>query len=130
MTDNRSEFPQTPDEIREDRDQTRQELEQTVADVTDKLDVPARAEAEFHDTAQPAKRRTVEAGHDALDAVAHAEALASQLVTNAEPSISEPLDDIGKQAGESIRRRRVPIAVLGAASAAVISWAILRRRRV
>ncbi|HLS76156.1 MAG TPA: DUF3618 domain-containing protein [Nocardia sp.] len=132
-------FPETTEELRADRDLTREELEETLAELTGKLDVPARAEARIHDaearihdTAQTAKDRTTAAGRHALDAAANAKAKASEVIsntTNPTPSIAEPLDDVGKHAGESLRRRRVPIAIVGAASAAVITWAILRRRR-
>lgn len=129
MTEDRSEFPATPEEIRVDRDLAREELEQTVSELTDKLDIPARAETKIHDTTQAAKQRTAETGQHALDTAARTRAKAGDLLANATPSISEPVEDIVKQATESIRRNRVPVALIGAVSAAVLTWAILRRRR-
>jgi len=129
MTDDRSEFPSTPEEIRADRDVTRQELEQTLSELTEKIDIPARAETKIHDTAHAAQQRTAEAGHHALDAAARTRARAGELIANATPSLSEPLDDIGKQLKESVRRNRVPVAAFGAVAAAILTWAILRRRR-
>lgn len=129
MTDDRSEFPSTPEEIRADRDVTRQELEQTISELTEKVDIPARAEEKIHDTAQAARQRTTEAGQHARDAAARTRAKAGELVTNAAPSIAEPLSDVGKHVQESVRSNRVPVAVLAAVFAAVLTWAVLRRRR-
>lgn len=129
MTDDRSEFPSTPEEIRADRDVTRQELEQTISELTEKVDIPARAEEKIHDTAQAARQRTTEAGQHARDAAARTRAKAGELVTNATPSIAEPLSDVGKHVQESVRSNRVPVAVLAAVFAAVLTWAVLRRRR-
>ena len=51
--------------LRRDRDQARQELSHTVAELTDKADVKARAEEKLHEV----KARSENTLHDATDAV-------------------------------------------------------------
>ncbi|MBH0779497.1 DUF3618 domain-containing protein [Nocardia bovistercoris] len=135
MTENRPEIPDTPedfprtaDEIRADRDLTRAELGQTVSELADKVDIPARAEAKLHETAEATRQRTAAASHQVAVTAQRAKAQVDRFANQA-PSLGEPVRDAGKQVADSVRRHRVPVAVVAAGSAAVVTWFVLRRRR-
>ncbi|WP_216908612.1 hypothetical protein [Nocardia noduli] len=49
--------------------------------------------------------------------------------TAATPSLSEPVEDTGKHLAEWTRRNLAPVAAVGAASTALLTWAALRGRR-
>ncbi|MGW4364392.1 DUF3618 domain-containing protein [Nocardia takedensis] len=128
--------PETPEELRADRDRAREELGATISELSDRVDVPARAEAKLHETTESAKHRAAEVAdaakqraHQTAEAAKHRATQAKTTVTNAAPSLSEPLDDVRKQVAESTRRNRVPVIAATAGSAALITWIVLRRRR-
>lgn len=131
--------PNDPKALRNDREQARQELSETVAELVDKLDVPARAKDKVHETAEVAKERvtaakyqTLAAGDQARDKAEQAQAVAKEKTLQAaekvESAVPEPVAERGKQAAEVARRNPVPVAV-GAASAAALIWWLARRRR-
>ncbi|MFI6368021.1 hypothetical protein ACIBG0_35380 [Nocardia sp. NPDC050630] len=124
-----ADLPETPEPIHEDRDRAGQGLDQRISELGDRADIPAGAETEINEPARGAQHRTVETGH-VVDDVAHDDSTrAGQLVENPTPSVSEPLQDVGKQVADSARGNRVPVAAIAAGSAAVLTWIILRRRR-
>ncbi|MFD6105680.1 DUF3618 domain-containing protein [Nocardia salmonicida] len=142
--------PNDPEALRRDRDQARQELGETVAELTDKLDVPARAKDKVHDAADAAKDRVTDAKYQALAAADQARDKAEQVqattkakadqvqavakektrhaAEKVESSVPEPLTERGKQASEVARRNPIPVAA-AAISATGLIWWLARRRR-
>ncbi|MEV6658121.1 DUF3618 domain-containing protein [Nocardia fluminea] len=124
--------PDDPKALRLDREQARQELGETVAELTDKLDVPARAKDKVHETAEAAKYQTLAAGDKARDKAEQAQAVAEektrQVAEKVEASVPEPVLERGKQAAGVARRNPVPAAA-AAFSAAALVWWLARRRR-
>ncbi|MFI6362267.1 DUF3618 domain-containing protein [Nocardia sp. NPDC050630] len=101
--------------LRADRDLTRQELGQTVAELTDKLDVKGRAEAELHQTADNARAKV----HHAAEAV-----------RDKREKVGAATQDRAVQFAAVTRSRPLPLAAgATAAIAALVTWLILRGRR-
>ncbi|MEV0544845.1 DUF3618 domain-containing protein [Nocardia salmonicida] len=131
--------PNDPEALRRDREQARQELGETVAELTDKLDVPARAKDKVHDAADAAKDRVTDAKYQALAAADQARDKAEQVQAVAkektrhaaekvESSVPEPVTERGKQAAEVARRNPIPVAA-AAISATALIWWLARRWR-
>ncbi|WP_433761544.1 DUF3618 domain-containing protein [Nocardia sp. CA-135398] len=101
--------------LRADRDLTRQELGQTVAELTGKLDVKGRAEAELHQTVDTARAK-----------VHHA----AETVREKREKASAATQDRAVQFAAVTRSRPAPVAAAAtAAIAALVTWLILRGRR-
>ncbi|WP_278265336.1 DUF3618 domain-containing protein [Nocardia sp. AG03] len=98
--------PVDPEDLRLDRDLTRQELGETVAALTDKLDVPARAKDKVHATTEAAKQQVTDAKYQALATA----------------------DQARDMAGQAARTPAIPLAA-AALAAGVAVWLIARRRR-
>lgn len=142
--------PNDPEALRRDRDQARQELGETVAELTGKLDVPARAKDKVHDAADAAKDRVTDAKYQALAAADQARDKAEQVqattkaktdqvqavakektrhaAERVESSVPEPVTERGRQAAEVARRNPIPVAA-AAISATALIWWLARRRR-
>ncbi|MFE9574966.1 DUF3618 domain-containing protein [Nocardia sp. NPDC006044] len=88
--------------LRADRDLTREELGQTLAELTGKLDVKGRAEAQLHRTADLAREKV-----GSLGAVGQ---------------------DNAMRVAQVARLRPVPVAVALASVAALTTWLIVRNR--
>ncbi|WP_433685405.1 hypothetical protein [Nocardia sp. CA-119907] len=129
MTEDRPELPDTPNTIRDDGDRPCPRLEQGVSEPSDRIGPPARVETAIHRTARGGQHRTADNGPEVDDIADRAATQAGQLIDNPAPSVSDPLEDVGKQVADSTRRNRVPIATITGVSAAVLTWIILRRRR-
>ncbi|MEV2224790.1 DUF3618 domain-containing protein [Nocardia vinacea] len=101
--------------LRADRDLARQELGQTMAELTGKFDVKGRAEAELHQTVDNARAK-----------VHHA----AETVREKREKASAATQDRAVQFAAVTRSRPVPIAAaVTAAIAALVTWLILRDRR-
>lgn len=101
--------------LRVDRDLARQQLGQTMAELTGKLDVKGRAEAELHQTVDNARAKV----HHAAEAVREKRERASAAT-----------QDRAVQFAAVTRNRPVPIAAaVAAAIAGLVTWLILRDRR-
>ncbi|MEV6335304.1 hypothetical protein AB0M12_11375 [Nocardia vinacea] len=101
--------------LRADRDLARQELGQTMAELTGKFDVKGRAEAELHQTVDNARAKV----HHAAEAVREKRERASAAT-----------QDRAVQFAAVTRSRPVPIAAaVAAAIAGLVTWLILRDRR-
>ncbi|MFE9789584.1 DUF3618 domain-containing protein [Nocardia salmonicida] len=81
--------PNDPEALRRDREQARQELGETVAELTDKLDVPARAKDKVHDAADAAKDRVTDAKYQTLAAADQARDKADQVQAVAKAKADE-----------------------------------------
>lgn len=101
--------------LRADRDLARQELGQTMAELTGKFDVKGRAEAELHQTVDNARAKV----HHAAEAVREKRERASAAT-----------QDRAVQFAAVTRSRPVPIAAaVAAVIAGLVTWLILRDRR-
>ncbi|MGW6422261.1 DUF3618 domain-containing protein [Nocardia sp. NPDC055053] len=107
--------PNDPDAVRLDRDQARRELSDTVAELTDKLDVPARTKDKVHHTAEAAKHRITDAKYQTL----HTADLARDTAEQALHKTRQAAGIAPKPA----------LSVAAAVLAAVAVWLITRRRR-
>ncbi|WP_054812687.1 DUF3618 domain-containing protein [Nocardia arizonensis] len=116
----RPDLPDTPESIRADRDLTREELERTVSELADRVDIPARAEEKLHDTADAARENAAEVRDKVVETAKNAGAQAAHVA----PAVGEPLEDIGRHAADSLRRNRFRVAALSAGSAAVVTWIV------
>ncbi|WP_228806750.1 DUF3618 domain-containing protein [Nocardia cyriacigeorgica] len=113
-----------PDEaelLRMDRDLTRRELGETVAELSGKFDVRSRAEDKMHDVAQAGRHRVSEAKSAVLETTDRARSKAGHLAP-------APVVDRTGRVVESARRRPAYVAV-GAVSALAVIWLIVRWRR-
>lgn len=135
-----------PDALRRDRDQARRELGETVAELTDKFDVPARTKDKVHETGEAAKHRVTDAKYQALHTADQARDKAEQAKVDAkakteqaldktkqvadkvESSVPEPVAERGRQAADVARKPPIPVAA-AALAAALAVWLIARRRR-
>ncbi|MFF0492670.1 DUF3618 domain-containing protein [Nocardia sp. NPDC003482] len=93
-----SDIPSDPEQLRRDRDRTREELGQTVEALTEKFDVPGRARAK-----------------------------AQELRGRAEDATPDVVVDGSRQAAGVVRAYPVPIVGAGVLVALVI-WFLARRR--
>ncbi|WP_040701544.1 DUF3618 domain-containing protein [Nocardia vinacea] len=101
--------------LRADRDLARQELGQTMAELTGKLDVKGRVEAELHHTVDNARAKV----HHAAEAVREKREKAGAAT-----------QDRAVQFAAVTRSRPVPVAAaVTVAVAALVTWLILRDRR-
>ncbi|MEV4236644.1 DUF3618 domain-containing protein [Nocardia sp. NPDC050408] len=101
--------------LRADRDLARQELGQTMAELTGKLDVKGRAEAELHQSVDNARAK-----------VHHA----AETVHEKREKASAATQDRAVQFAAVTRSRPAPLAAVAtAAIAALVTWLILRGRR-
>ncbi|WP_338770607.1 DUF3618 domain-containing protein [Nocardia vulneris] len=140
--------------LRQDRDETREQLGQTVSELTDKLDVKARTKNKLHDTADNARAKAASVADNAKTTAAEKTAQAEELVSRkaseakevagiaadqaknearrladrAEAATPDSVMTGGRQAAGFARRQPVPVAV-AAAFAAVLVWWIVRRRQ-
>ncbi|ONM47948.1 DUF3618 domain-containing protein [Nocardia donostiensis] len=129
MNDNRKpDLPNEPELLRVDRDLARQELGETVAELTSKFDVKARAGDKAHEAADAAKHRVGEARHRVADTAGHAKVHARELVDRAEAAAPSPVVDRGREAMGMARSRPVPI-VAAVLAGGLVFWLIRRRRR-
>lgn len=113
-----------PDEaelLRVDRDLTRRELGETVAELSGKFDVRTRAEDKMHDVAEAGRHRVSEAKHAVLETTDHARSKAKHLAP-------EPVVDRTERVVEGVRRRPAYLAA-GAIGAVAVFWLIVRWRR-
>ncbi|MCA2207458.1 DUF3618 domain-containing protein [Nocardia rosealba] len=118
-----------PEALRRDRDQARRELGETVAELTDKFDVPARTKDKVHETTEAAKHRVTDAKYQALYTADKARDKAGQVVGKVESSVPDPVVDRGRQAADlAARKPQVPVAA-AAVFAALLVWFLARRRR-
>lgn len=122
--------------LRADRDYARQELEQTVAELTHAVDMPARSKEKVQQAADAVKQeaaRVEEAAVIAKDkAVQQATETADQVKARAgqlADKVPEPVQEQGRRATELARRQPVPLAALIALLGALIAWWILHRRQ-
>ncbi|VFA95664.1 Protein of uncharacterised function (DUF3618) [Nocardia farcinica] len=116
------------DAVREDRDQARRELGETVDELGRKLDVRARGKEKVNDTVHSAQQAANEAVLAAEDKAAQAGRRAKEGIARAEAKVPEPVAQSGRHAADTARRQPVPL-VLGAVGAGVLVWWLLRRRR-
>lgn len=101
--------------LRTDRDAARAELSQTVAELSDKLDVRGRAADAVRDTAENTREK---ARHTA------------EIAREKAAEVSGVAQDRAVQLTTATRDRPVPLAAgVAAAIAAVIAWRLLRARR-
>ncbi|WP_433634641.1 hypothetical protein [Nocardia sp. CA-120079] len=122
-------LPNTPESSHEDFERAGPGLDQRISGLSDRADIPASAATASHEPVRGPQHRGIVTGHLVND-VAHDDSTrAGRPVENPTPSVSEPLQDLGKQVADSARRNRVPVAAIAAGSAAVFTWTILRRRR-
>ncbi|MFE7723207.1 DUF3618 domain-containing protein [Nocardia rhizosphaerihabitans] len=126
--------PNDPDALRLDRDQARRELGEAVAELTDKLDVPARTKDKVHETAETARKRITDAKYQTLHTADQARDKADQALDKTrraaakiESSIPPPVAARGRQAADVARKPALPVAAAVLAGIAV--WLIARRRR-
>ncbi|MFE6862229.1 DUF3618 domain-containing protein [Nocardia sp. NPDC057668] len=114
--------------LRADRDQARQELGDTVAELADKVDVRARAEDKVHDTAEAAREHASEAAQQAREVAENVRVSAGQVADRAVAATPEPVREKSSQAVAAARRNPVPVAVALVSGAALIWWTRRRRR--
>lgn len=113
-----------PDEaelLRMDRDLTRRELGETVAELSGKFDVRSRAEDKMHDVAEAGRHRVSEAKSAVLHTTDQARGKAKHLAP-------APVVDRTERVLETARRRPAYLAA-GAAAAFALAWLIVRWRR-
>ncbi|WP_167768734.1 DUF3618 domain-containing protein [Nocardia sp. CS682] len=106
MNDKRNPSAESPETelLRADRDLTREELGQTIAELTDKFDVRGRVEGRLRETAETARAKAT-----GVTGVAQERAVQLAAVANS---------------------RRVPLAAaIAVVIAALVAWLILRDRR-
>ncbi|WP_212748692.1 DUF3618 domain-containing protein [Nocardia cyriacigeorgica] len=113
-----------PDEaelLRMDRDLTRRELGETVAELSGKFDVRSRAEDKMHDVAEAGRHRVSEAKSAVLHTTDQARGKAKHLAP-------APVVDRTERVLETARRRPAYLAA-AAAAAFALAWLIVRWRR-
>lgn len=140
--------------LRRDRDEAREQLGETVSELTDKLDVKARTKDKLHDTAETARAKAASVAGSAKSTAAEKTAQTEELVNHkaaeakevagiaadqaknearrladkAESATPDSVLSGGRQAADLARRQPVPVAV-AAAFAALLVWWIVRRRQ-
>jgi chromosome segregation ATPase len=105
-----------PKEIREEIEQTREELGDTVAAVAAKTDVKAQAHAKVDDAKAQASAKVDET-----------KAKAKELGDKAKAAAPESPTQGVKQAQTLAKQNPKPFAIVGAVVAALILWRLLRR---
>ncbi|WP_280229002.1 DUF3618 domain-containing protein [Nocardia cyriacigeorgica] len=113
--------PDDAELLRMDRDLTRRELGETVAELSGKFDVRSRAEDKMHDVAEAGRHRVSEAKHAVLETTDQARSKAKHLAP-------DPVVDRTERMVETARRRPAYVAA-GAVSAIALIWLIVRWRR-
>ena len=105
----------SPEEIREEIEETREELGDTVAAVTEKTDVKKQAKAKVDDVKAQASAKADEAKQKARELGDKAKSAAPE--TPAE----------GVQQAQSFARQNPAVAVAGAVIGLLVLWRLLRR---
>ncbi|MFC4374517.1 DUF3618 domain-containing protein [Nocardia halotolerans] len=118
-----------PEALRRDRDQARRELGETVAELTDKLDVPARTKDKVTDAKFQALATADQAREKAEQAQLAAKEKTRHAAEKVESSVPQPVAEGGRQVAEVARRQPVPVAAVAAVAAGALVWLIARRRR-
>ncbi|MFB8003774.1 DUF3618 domain-containing protein [Nocardia sp. NPDC056000] len=116
------------DSVRQDRDQARAELAQTVSELSDKADVRARAQDKAHETAQAARERATEVGEHARAAAAQVREQAALAADTAVARTPEPVLARALQAADIGRRNPIPLTAAALSGVAVFWWISKRRR--
>ncbi|MEV0708618.1 DUF3618 domain-containing protein [Nocardia aurea] len=122
-------IPAEQEALRADRDHLREELGQTVSELTDKLDVQAQAKKKLHGVADSARTTAADAGHKAEERAHRAAEQARQLADKVESATPEPVVERGRQAAEVARRRPVPLVAVAAVAGGLAAWWVLRGRQ-
>ncbi|MEV0027996.1 hypothetical protein [Nocardia sp. NPDC050793] len=115
------------DVLRRDGDRVKRRLGEAVGGLSDKFDVPTRAEDKMHHAADAARHRAADAKHHARDTAEHARAQVGHLVDRATAGVP-PVAGVGKRVLGAGRGRSLPITA-AAIAGVVLVWWITRRRR-
>jgi len=120
--------PRTPDEIRSEIDQTREELAETAAALAYKTDVKARA----HDRVDEIKSTVTERVDGIKETVTGRAGEVKDAATEATPQgAADAVSSAATSATETARRNPLPVAVIAAALAGLaLGYVIARRRNV
>ncbi|MFB8003045.1 DUF3618 domain-containing protein [Nocardia sp. NPDC056000] len=116
------------EQLRRDREQTRQELGQTVAELADKADVRARAEDNPHETAEAARLSAANATEQAHEIADQARTQATHVAEAVAAKTPAPVTDRGRQIAGIARRYPVPLVAAVVSGAALIWWTARRRQ--
>ncbi|MFI6868507.1 DUF3618 domain-containing protein [Nocardia sp. NPDC050406] len=115
------------DAIRADRDEARQQLAETAAELAAKLDVQARAKDRVRAAEHTARTKVDQAKHKAEDTAAQVKSQAQSLAEQARQAAPEPVVHGGQRAVDIARNQPIPVAA-AAALLALLLWLILRQR--
>jgi ElaB/YqjD/DUF883 family membrane-anchored ribosome-binding protein len=105
-----------PEEIREEIEETREELGDTVAAVAEKTDVKKQAQAKVEDVKAQAQEKAEEAKQKAQELGEKAKAAAPE----------SPAEGV-QQAQTLAKQNPQPLAIAGAAVGLLLLWRLLRR---